>query len=1751
MANREVTYSKVLTTDTSFGLVRTNPKLTGNIKLVINESGSMWLNAIKANGPLSHDFYSKVPVDISRSHATNVYSFFNKGDVPNELIFDLNETSDVTKTSNNYKDQFDFSHYFSGARYLASNKYEERMSYFAPLYLNKELPNYFVIFKIKDPINSPIDQSKANYESGQTNAEYLRELFKKGSIIKTFDLSETSTPGKYLRDYVSHANFPISPLTVSFEEDQLTSWNGIVVSSGVFGSRGEYLDGLYTQSTPLKFFEENITNGFSRNGIIFPNIINLEFIFNDDTSSKYDMNRYVGLYVNTVNLSNLGIDLEEAWVQRSTWENDSRFRKPWIHTDEINLPQKNQNGVIFPVKDFNLNLSEFSEVFSDTNNLYFNYLSDRDGKLYLPKLVDPYTIKYSDLLAVSIEYVSGEAKVTLANHGILDGQVVIITDSGDANLNGEWVATKIDEDTISYTPTGTVALTQTSAQLKIELREANIRLANTSIDLGKFFGPGKNIFLQDEGVQTDTPGYSHIYFKVNAELSHLDQVKIYHQRGSLTDATGRHELITVTNNYSLVPNAGDYYVYNDLDQVTGFDEFYINGKGYPSQIATALAGAINGMRNTQFTAYAVNEWVFVKLRVPGEFDNQYSAKFTSPDSNYSTLSVHGKLDGSLVSFVGGSPEKGNRLIIDAGHLSKIESKLNLLLVKSSNSWSTIRKVSNWIDPIIEANLLTDLSKSEAISSYTNKIAIVLAENEIPTVTAKEFVMKLQFQPEFGLLSLFPIKDIDFNFYQSEYLNFPVADLYTHYFIPANRDLLSSDFIYEVKGVGVIEIDGTQYSSGDQITLPISSSPYRYTIVSGTPFVSYSATTSDLIVPLNDQNEELKNFTGFSILKDPSKVVSSNNSDAYQLRTKYLNGLTNTEYDFFKENDSLDFATRSKIIPYITKWGIKNGRDVRDNPYRLNTELVFGRNNFAPSHDDKTQNPSNFTHEWFYIESKFNYINDLSTLKENTEYFELPFDLTQFLSDPDYFTNYFTYTPTYPSPAVSANGAEVGKTQLRYTNLFKNAAGQYEAFFKGFKILFKEYLDETVLGANGRPEPSSISTRFEGCKFSCILKPVKEDLLDDTQPPVKFKIIEHRDYKSIVIIVEIALGSIDEINDYWKTTPTSIEHVGFDGTYNNFTDPNYSAEFGASILPFQTINGDYRIQFDQTTDVSNLTHTMLYSLKHKKFNTSLNHFSNAKLSSKLSLALSGPNGINVATGTIRLLENPNTPNYKTLLSNEIVKPNDYSLIRIHDKVTNFDFFISPIDGLTLPTVTVNSITGALTDFLTYDNTRGLSLIVPDSISPAYTSLYNTLPSSGSNIIKTNWTFSVVGGGELTLEKLFESISFANFKKLVNAGDPVIEYSSYKLDQNGVSQAIAPKFYIEILEPATITKVSQVIPIVTTQIPTQFSSTEAIGYDYEQATLSKGVELNRYAGEYEPLFTQVLTCNSKFKFNKNKIDTISLGNISINPNIDDLFTVKDFAHIKIAPASILALESDDTYLPKYPKINELPIGRADYFLLRGNWDWGFHFKYLNKVDFTPVAGSLRIEEDDAFLAKLITLPAQIELENFQVTSLGELETLENINLDNYEIVLKNSNLKVDGFINLNNVITRYLIEDGITTKFTEFLSVNPQYIGNYQTIADYVTAYVKQNILKLYKSDTTEFWIKPDTSLVSQSATLPQSANPNDIEFIFLNDTQRFNSGYSLNRSLQINKFNNLILKFSFTKKLGTGLKISPKIKINFI
>lgn len=1749
--SKTLIYDKVLSQNSSFQLVRTNPKLTGNVKISINSSGEMWLNSIQATPELAKDEYSRFAIDISQSLPSNIYRFFKNGETPNEIIFSLSESIDLDRTSKDYKDQYDFSNYFSGVKYFPSNKYDEKLSYFAPLYLKDEIPNYFIILKIKDPINYPIDEFKSKVEAGLETSEYLIDLFKNASIVKTFDLTENSLVGGYLRSYINNPLFPISPLTVSFEEDQYTTWNGILVDEGVFGERGELLYDQYKASSPIKFFEENITLGYQRNGVIFPNILNLEFLFNDDSSEKYEINRYIGFYVNSITLSELDIDLARGYAERGSWPNSPRFRTNYLESDDTQLIQENSDGVIIPYKNLDFNLIEFEEIFTNSNNLYFNYLTDRDNSFYLPKLNQPYSINFTQDLNLSLVSNGQSIIATSEIPHIYETGDLIIIESPEVDYTGHFFITKISDTQFEFNLDAVPTVTNTIGISRKELDRGKITLSNTRIDLGKFFGPSNTLFLQDKGFVSEAKGFSSILITFTDILQGGDHFKLYHPTGTRADSFGTYDLFTATINYPEVPNPGDFYAYNDFDEVTGFDVFYFNGSGLVSEITQAIASCINSVRSRSFTAYSYNESLIIKSNSPVEDDSIYSLEFISPNGQYSSVEIDdlggSQLLNNKVTFAGGSKASGNRLVINGNHLSKILLEQNNLLIRTNQDWSKIKKISRYSDLINEKSFLTEFDSRKAIAEYKNKLVIVLEDNERPFINYNDFIIKRKFRPEFGIFSFFPIKDLDFDFYSSSYLNFPLIDFYQYYFIPEKAELLFPGIGYEVID-GEIEIEGIVYSN-TQFNVFTQT---KYTIVSGNPLVTYytgGATGDSLIYPITDLNLELNDFSGFSILKDPANVGPQQDTLSYQLREKYFNGLTQSEYNFYKENESVDFALRSKIIPFITKWGIKNGSDSRDNQYRLNTEIVFGKNNFSPDEIDKTQNPDNFTHEWFYIESKFNYTESLLTAKENFMYFDTPLNISRLLTESDYFINYFTYTPKF-------NDNEISPTQFRYSNIFKNRAGQYETFFKGFKISFKDVNDSSVIGEDSKPVAKNQTNRFEDYQFSCILKPIKEDFFDLSQPPIKYRVIEHKDFKFILVIIEIAIGSIDQILDYWKEFPVSGDPTSLStqtvGNDLSLFDPN----FFPSEIPFETVNGDYRISFETVNgeSISNLNYALLYSLKNKKFNSLLNNFSNVKLSSKL--RISSPigvvgNTIGSINGNIQISPNSQILNYPFALSDEIVNPTSKTFISAYNSFSNEFYFIDSVNGF-VPNVS-NPISSSTENSIIF--TKQLSeqiyLISPFGITPPFLSVYSILPLNPAltTLIDQNFSFYFMLGGEKYFEKLLQKISFAQFKEYVNSLNPIIEFESYSINSTGnLVASTDPNFYFEILDSSEIIKTSQIINQVNEDRPTQFAFEEIISYNFEEAPLQKPtLRLNRYKGEYEPITKDLLTCESTFNFSKNRINPLSLANIKFNINIDSFFKSTNFNHIKVSPIKILDLEEDSAYFPRYEKLGEISIGRSDYFLLSGNWDWGFHKKYLTKSEFVDVAGSLRVEEDECFLAKIIALPEEIELEQFNLLVLDESQLLTDIDLSQVELVVKEGDQNIDGYINLNNTLTRYLIEDGITQKFNEFLVNSNEFIGNFSTIDEYVKEYISLNILKLYSIKSTEFFSKENALLISSI----NPENTNSFEFNFLNDQQRFTQEYRVLNSVGINNYDRLILSFRIQKPVNSGLNISPKIKINFI
>ena len=72
---RNIEYNKILNDTTSFQLVRTNPKLTSNVKLTINQHDEMWLDSIEVSSELADDKYKRFRVNPEVSHPANLYNF--------------------------------------------------------------------------------------------------------------------------------------------------------------------------------------------------------------------------------------------------------------------------------------------------------------------------------------------------------------------------------------------------------------------------------------------------------------------------------------------------------------------------------------------------------------------------------------------------------------------------------------------------------------------------------------------------------------------------------------------------------------------------------------------------------------------------------------------------------------------------------------------------------------------------------------------------------------------------------------------------------------------------------------------------------------------------------------------------------------------------------------------------------------------------------------------------------------------------------------------------------------------------------------------------------------------------------------------------------------------------------------------------------------------------------------------------------------------------------------------------------------------------------------------------------------------------------------------------------------------------------------------------------------------------------------------------------------------------------------------
>lgn len=267
-------------------LLRANPALTTNVKLVCDSTYNLYLESYSANKELSSNKYKKFLIS-SNSFLSERIAYFYK-DLPSNIAFDVKNDIKSDTVQLDINNQYD-DIYYTGPRAVEDTRYTEEFQYNTTLKIEPDsLPKWFFIFRVdgtgleKDMSGNFIPVDKLDTKS-----------FK---IIKTFDLSKGSQLGVFLaKNYIEDDKIPVSPFELNLKKFEFSTWNGYDYKSGGTVSKSMFLDDYMRNSTTHYDMEKFITAQFQKNEVICSNYLNLSFLFDDtvsgvlEPSTNYDL----------------------------------------------------------------------------------------------------------------------------------------------------------------------------------------------------------------------------------------------------------------------------------------------------------------------------------------------------------------------------------------------------------------------------------------------------------------------------------------------------------------------------------------------------------------------------------------------------------------------------------------------------------------------------------------------------------------------------------------------------------------------------------------------------------------------------------------------------------------------------------------------------------------------------------------------------------------------------------------------------------------------------------------------------------------------------------------------------------------------------------------------------------------------------------------------------------------------------------------------------------------------------------------------------------------------------------------------------------------------------------------------------------------------------------------------------------------------------------------------------------------------
>lgn len=558
----------------SSALIRTNVGLTTNVKVVVGSNYSLFLDSIVSTPELSDNRYKKFQFDKDSYLDDLLPVFFQK--TPAEIAYKIKYDDDVDRMSTDFVNQYDDLYQF-GARNITDNKfYSEEYEYFAPLYIQKNnLPKNFIIFRIDGP--GLINLNKDNFK---------QEILQKMKFVKNFDLTPKSYLGQWISKNITGNNFyPNNSLYIDFRRLEFSTWGGIDYERGGYIQKNVILDSVLENELPYYEMEKLILESYQNNKIIFPNIINFSFLFDDtpstpDSVRKWSLNRYLGFYIDDLTLvtsvspNQLPKLREDVIIDDKNVLMSSLYETPFENEWEQNdYPYVEIDGVYYKIEKFQQITSlairrvqntsnSYEEKLSSLNVTKFKVISDisLDGKKFsdmnrkLIKITEDKFIQFQDGTDFTIDNFDS-ADVWLI--GIGDIFHNLILQNNKIKINTDWGFSQSSERFSYYTN----GINSESSR--------SINLVTTKDNPPVEFKIYKCKFTDIKDFDTQIVDTSHSKFEYELEdsLTNSDEPKMYMVDLSSTTNPKDNVQFKLQNQVVTIPASSEYTANSELFRI--------------------------------------------------------------------------------------------------------------------------------------------------------------------------------------------------------------------------------------------------------------------------------------------------------------------------------------------------------------------------------------------------------------------------------------------------------------------------------------------------------------------------------------------------------------------------------------------------------------------------------------------------------------------------------------------------------------------------------------------------------------------------------------------------------------------------------------------------------------------------------------------------------------------------------------------------------------------------------------------------------------------------------------------------------------------------------------------------------------------------------------------------------------------------------------------------------------------------------